>query len=89
MNSEGTPSYTHYIVTDAPDHHYSVLIAKNGKIAGNESVKNAKDLVRFHSRYIDAVKANKVKIVRVSQEEFKELRAKFIKNTGPKKSRRK
>jgi hypothetical protein len=89
IDCEGTPSYTHYIVTKSPDVHYSVLIAKNGKITGNETVKNAKDLVRFHSRYSDAVHARKVKIVRVTQEEFDKIRgSKIVPNSGPKKNKK-
>lgn len=84
---EGKPSYTHVVVSFAADDHRSFLISKNGKLAGNESVKNAKDLTQFLSRYINAVQLGKVEIVKMDAEEFRSKYPKFPLNAGPKRKK--
>ncbi len=84
------PLYTFYIVTRNADHHYPVLMANNGKAALNEPVKQANKLEQSIRRLMKALDfsnpwgENEVRVVRITEVDFRRKFPKFAPNKGGK-----
>ena len=79
------PKYTFYIVSQAIDHHYPVLMSNNGKVALNEPVGRAAKLEHSAQRFVNAAEAGEVAVVRISEADFRAKFPKFAPNKGGKK----
>jgi hypothetical protein len=90
-------SYTFYIVSRSANDHYPVLIANNGKIPFNESVKRANKLEASIKNFLYSCyqeergqiiepdyKNMHVAIVRITHAEFKKKFPHYAKNVGRK-----
>jgi hypothetical protein len=80
--------YTYYIVSRHRDHHYPVLMANNGKITLNEAVGRAGKLELSVIRFIRAVQAGEVAMVRITEKEFRAKFPRFAPNKGGKKRKK-
>ena len=79
--------YVLYLVTRNATHHYPVIMSANGKPCLNEPTKR-KDVLRTSmERFLDAAYngSEQLRIVQLTEAEFRKLHPKFPVNAGPKK----
>lgn len=79
--------YTFYIVSRSAEDHYPVLLANNGKVPFNESVKRAGSLKKSIDNFLASVHDCRVSVVHTTHAAFKKKYPKFAKNAGRKKAK--
>lgn len=79
--------YTIYIVTRNRDHHYPVIMGNNGKAMLNEPVKRAAKLEKSAYGLLYGWEAGTVKVVRITEKDFRAKFPQFAPNKGGKKKR--
>lgn len=78
-------TYTWYVVTRNAGHHYAVLMANNGKPILNEPCGRAHKLERTILRLLHSVLHDDVRVVRISEKEFRAKHPHYPRNAGGRK----